>query len=318
MKKLLLLSCLILVLTLTFGCTSTLENTNTAKESNETPTFETFSSIDGECTVQYDSNLWRLDEEKSAIFFKGKNSYIQLKDYDEKLSEKNYINLLIEEYKKHAIDGTITSTKQKFGDKEYPLIHMEEDEKNYILSRDTLIVMNGEKQYEFVFTSTKDDYTVTKDEAYKVLETVKLLNPSNVIYDDEMAQAFKDLDNLAGIDKESVVENISSDGKELVGSWGVKTDDGKISLRFILTSDNKYSWYKSFPDEDNLLTGEWSYPEPRVLKFKLTKAFIDGKDATSELDPNLTYEILTFKDNTMKMICLENLNQQTYYKIVDK
>ncbi len=329
MKKLILVVIIVALLTATFGCSLTTlvdkansqSNTNSARtavQSSQSNTLETYTSKDGGCNVKYDSDLWKTDEQKDIIYFKGKNSYIQIKDYTEKISEQQYVDLLLQVYEEHAIAGTVTSTRQMFGESEYPLIYFEQDQGKYILSRDILVVMNGDSQYEIIFVSNKDDYEYVKEYAYKVFETVSLTNPSNVVYDDEMAESLDLLNKAEGIDKKSAIENISTDGKELIGSWGTKDKDGNIIIRFTLTSDNKYSWYKSFPDEDNILTGEWSYPEQRLLKLSLKKAIVDGSDVTSTLDPDLSYEILSFKDDTMKMICLNNQRDATYYKVVDK
>lgn len=71
----------------------------------------------------------------------------------------------------------------------------------------------------------------------------------------------KELDQSAGMDRDSVLLNVSEDGKELVGKWGFTNDDGTPNINIVLHEDGKYEGYGNgeYKDLNNAILGRWEY-----------------------------------------------------------
>lgn len=286
----------------------------------------TFKSSDDAVSVTYDANLWQLEDNinstpVNSIAYRDSETgdlicVIQLKEYSEKMTEENYIKSLEKVYKENEVDGSTSINNLKINNKEFSVLHSRQKQGKNDLDFDILIVYNGIKQYEFIFQVPHKNYEKFKDAAYDVFNSVLILKDSEgtVIEDPELAEAMEGMNKLAGIDKKSVLENVSKDGKELIGSWGVKKEDGTIDIRLVLNKDGTYKRYKNYPDESSVLTGTWSYNGNRLLKIHTTKAIENNKDIMSQIKPDQEYEIYFFKDNTMKLMHTISLNESIYIR----
>jgi len=120
----------------------------------------------------------------------------------------------------------------------------------------------------------------------------------------------KSLDQSAGIDRDAVRNNISDDGKELVGKWGFK--DSKPSI--VMYEDGKYEGYgnDAYPSMDNAFIGKWEWDDQRkVIVFTNEKKFEDGKESKINRT-TMTMEVLNFGDDQLFMRDIETLGEFRY------
>jgi|GEM_PF-4907464 len=127
------------------------------------------------------------------------------------------------------------------------------------------------------------------------------------------SEDIKKLDKIAGIDKDSVLHNISQGGPEFVGVWGPKDANGKIIGVTQLKEDGTFVKYMQPDDMNNYISGTWAYGD-RLLSFHNTQAIINGKKDMDNIQSLVNYEILSFKDGVMKYRNLSNLNEYIYYR----
>ncbi len=123
----------------------------------------------------------------------------------------------------------------------------------------------------------------------------------------------KQLDELAGIDRDSVKKNISKDGNELVGKWGHAGSPPSI----ILNADGSYEGYANdtYPSKDHMSKGTWKFdPEKSALFFTNEESFKDGKPST-DFRKSMIMEIQSFKDGNMRLLDVESLNEFLYEKM---
>lgn len=88
------------------------------------------------------------------------------------------------------------------------------------------------------------------------------------------------LNDAAGIDTESVLKNISKDGKELAGMWGYYNEDGTFDTIVVFTEDGGYEGYRrgEYPNRDDFMGGYWSYDYlTQTMRIFITEAYSDGK-----------------------------------------
>ncbi|MBT2680709.1 DUF3994 domain-containing protein [Bacillus sp. ISL-35] len=127
------------------------------------------------------------------------------------------------------------------------------------------------------------------------------------------AADLKQLDALAGIDRDSVKENISEDGKELVGKWGPAGSSPSI----VLNADGSYEGYANgtYPSKDHRSIGTWKYDsEKGALFFTHDEAYADGKPLT-DFRKSMIMGIQSFKDGNMRLLDVESLNEFLYEKM---
>jgi hypothetical protein len=123
----------------------------------------------------------------------------------------------------------------------------------------------------------------------------------------------KQLDALAGIDRDSVKKNLSKEGKELVGKWGAAGSPPSI----VLNADGSYQGYAndSYPSKDNMSKGTWKYDDAKgALFFTHEEAFSDGKPLTN-YRKSMIMEIQSFKDGNMRLLDVESHNEFLYEKM---
>lgn len=155
-----------------------------------------------------------------------------------------------------------------------------------------------------------------KTATHATIDDQAILVKSNtkVVDNPELAESMENLDKLAGIDKQSVLDNVSEAGKELIGAWGNENAEGGVDIVLLLNSDGTYKRYYKYPDESTILSGTWSYDGNRSLALNTTFAIEAGEDVMSKMDPNPTFEIYYFKDNVMKLRNMRTLNEFVYTK----
>lgn len=113
----------------------------------------------------------------------------------------------------------------------------------------------------------------------------------------------KALDKNAGIDRDSVLLNVSEEGPELVGKWGRHEEDGSFQMGIILNDDGTYQGFangESTPSVD----GIWSYDYLReILTFEH-----EGGLRT------ITMDLQAFHEDTLQMMDLDTLSTFRYVK----
>ncbi len=123
----------------------------------------------------------------------------------------------------------------------------------------------------------------------------------------------KELDAAAGIDRDSVKNNISEDGKELVGKWGPAGSPPSI----VLNADGSYEGYSNdtYPSKENMSKGTWKYDyEKGAIFFTHEEAFSDGKPLT-DFRKSMIMGIQSFKDGQMRLLDVETYNEFLYEKM---
>ena len=115
----------------------------------------------------------------------------------------------------------------------------------------------------------------------------------------------KSLDQHEGIDRDSVLLNVSEDGNELIGKWGYYNEDGSFNISVVLEADGRYAGYgkDEYPETD--MTGTWKYEFlDSILIFEH-----DNSDFRT-----VTMELLSFKDGTFKLRDVDTWNSYHYVK----
>ncbi len=129
-------------------------------------------------------------------------------------------------------------------------------------------------------------------------------------------ETLKALDSAAGIDRDSVVNNITEGGKEFIGKWGFKNDDGSFNVSLVLNADGSYEGYGNgtYPDKNNAFIGTWKYDFlAHTLKITNEYKYVNGvKQAANR--KTLTMDIQYFKDGEVHMLDTESFSEFKYQK----
>lgn len=131
-----------------------------------------------------------------------------------------------------------------------------------------------------------------------------------------MIERTKELDEAAGIDRYSVEENISADGQELVGKWGLTDEQGVFHVFISLEEDGAYYGYKrgEYPELTNGMIGAWSYDkQTHTISFATERNMEDGVAADVHRQ-DMQMEVLYFKDGELRMRDTETFNGFTYFR----
>jgi hypothetical protein len=124
------------------------------------------------------------------------------------------------------------------------------------------------------------------------------------------------LDSGAGIDRDSVVNNISEGGKEFIGKWGFKKDDVSFNISLVLNADGSYEGYGNgtYPDKSNALIGTWKYDFlAHTLNITNEYKYVNGvKQAANR--KTLTMDVQYFKDGEVHMLDTESFDEFRYQK----
>ncbi|WP_428910816.1 DUF3994 domain-containing protein [Niallia sp. Krafla_26] len=133
-------------------------------------------------------------------------------------------------------------------------------------------------------------------------------------------QDLKDLDLNAGIDRDSVLLNVTEDGKELVGQWGFFNDDGTPNVSIVLSEDGSYEGYGNgeFPSKDNALIGTWEWDYLKgVVTFHHEYKNQDGVKGKANRD-QMPMELQRYDEKGIQLFDLEAQKTFVYEKVDGK
>ncbi|MBM7618494.1 hypothetical protein JOC95_000336 [Bacillus tianshenii] len=159
----------------------------------------------------------------------------------------------------------------------------------------------------------KKDLMIINSGAENVEKAELLLNRANallsVTYDRPVGDGtittadMKALDKNAGIDRDSVLLNVSEDGAELVGKWGTYQEDGTFQIGIELFEDGSYEGYSN-GEATPFIEGVWSYDYLRH-----TISFEHGAEMRK-----MTMDLQAFYDDSLQMMDVDTLNTFSYVK----
>lgn len=113
----------------------------------------------------------------------------------------------------------------------------------------------------------------------------------------------KSLDKNAGIDRDSVLLNVSEGGPELVGKWGRYQEDGSFQMGIELNEDGSYKGYANGESTPGI-EGVWSYDYLReTLSFEHEEGL-----------RTMTMDLQAFHEDTLQMMDVDTLNTFRYVK----
>lgn len=131
-----------------------------------------------------------------------------------------------------------------------------------------------------------------------------------------------DLKNLAGMDLDSVLLNVSEDGKELVGKWGFTNEDGTPNINIVLHKDGKYEGYGNgkYKDPNNVIIGTWEYDYLKSMVIFHNESITQNGEKLKEgkFRPVRKMELQKFKDGEMLLMDTETFNTFQYQKFEDE
>lgn len=127
----------------------------------------------------------------------------------------------------------------------------------------------------------------------------------------------KDLDKNIGIDRDSVLLNVSEDGQELVGKWGFYNEDGISNVSIVLHKNGRYEGYGNgaYPNKDNAIIGtwEWNYLKG-TINFHHDYVYRDGQKTEAERQ-TMPMELQRFNEEGIQLFDLESYRTFSYEKI---
>lgn len=136
------------------------------------------------------------------------------------------------------------------------------------------------------------------------------------------SQDLKDLDLNAGIDRDSVLMNVSKDGKELIGHWGFLNEDGSPNISIVLYADGSYEGYGNgqFPSKDNAFEGSWEWNYIKgILTFHHDARYNNGeKLKIGEYREKMTMELQRYDEKGIQLFDLESMATFAYQNLDDK
>ena len=131
-----------------------------------------------------------------------------------------------------------------------------------------------------------------------------------------MSEAIKKLDEAAGIDRNSVRTNISADGQELIGEWGLTDDQGVYHVFISLQQDGVYYGYKrgEYPELTNGMSGTWSYDASTLTIQFVNEKIMENGIVTDAPRTEMNMAVMYFKDGELRMHDTKTLNSFVYFK----
>lgn len=127
----------------------------------------------------------------------------------------------------------------------------------------------------------------------------------------------KNLDKNIGIDRDSVLLNVSEDGHELVGKWGFYYEDGTPNISIVLHSNGRYEGYGNgdYPNKDNAMVGtwEWNYLKGTV-DFRHDYVYRDGQKTEASRE-KMPMELQRYDEDGIQLFDLESYKTFAYEKI---
>ncbi|WP_066390691.1 DUF3994 domain-containing protein [Neobacillus mesonae] len=135
------------------------------------------------------------------------------------------------------------------------------------------------------------------------------------------SQDLKDLDKNAGIDRDSVLLNVSKDGHELFGKWGFMNDNGTQNVSIVLHEDGRYEGYGngSYPSKKDYFGGTWEWNYIKVtVTFHHNESFRKGAaQKEGEFRKKMNMELQRFDDKGIQLFDLESQQTFRYSKLDD-
>lgn len=167
------------------------------------------------------------------------------------------------------------------------------------LMSDALKALDDTKyRASFEKVTDAEDYLQYAEAWLQTIASVPVGTDGTLFSDD-----LKVLDRQENIDRDSVLINISKDGKELIGKWGRKNDDGTVSISLVLNADGTYQGYNSgeYEKRESYLDGTWEYDYlNRHLIVHNDRDVTDG--VAAELGNVGTFDIERFNEEGIQLL----------------
>ncbi|URZ17423.1 hypothetical protein [Clostridium felsineum] len=298
LKKVIIPSFLLVIL-LT-GCTL---NSKSTKSSVTFSPSRKFYSDDKVVSINYNPDQWQegTNRGQNAIALKKNGTKtlvggLKCNKYSESLTETEYINSLENTYRKNSIEGSTSTSYIKIDDKKYAVVHSRIKDGDSIIDADTLVVVNGNYQYEFKFEAEDDSY--------------KQYN-----YKDFIINTFKTLKIYKKASSKTDTNNSDINEKDLPGSWGLKNNDGSTDKRLVLNNDCSFKIYKENADDRNVITGTFFYSNNGIITFKLAKVINDGQEVPIASGKTIKFQVTYLKGNTIHLINLSSSHSYSYVRL---
>ena len=125
----------------------------------------------------------------------------------------------------------------------------------------------------------------------------------------------KEMDRMVGIDRDSVMLNVSEDGRELIGHWGSYDKSGQVKPIIVLHAQHSYEKFGKgeYPDMSNAMFGRWEYDYlTGIVTIDVHAIYKDGKSNGQVGRKQLRYEVQRFKDNEIQFMDLDTLETFEY------
>ncbi|ADZ19878.1 hypothetical protein BJV85_003181 [Clostridium acetobutylicum] len=260
-----------------------------------------FYSNDKAVSINYNPTQWQegTNRGQNAIALKKKNTDalvggLKCNSYSENLTEDEYISALENTYKKNSIEGSTSTSYIKVENKKYAVVHSRVRADNSIIDSDTLVVINGDYQYEFKFEASDDSY--------------KKYN-----YRDMIMNMFKTLKVYKKASPNPDTKNINI--KDLNGSWGIKNSNSTTDKRLVLNNDSSFKIYKQSADDKNVITGTYIYSKDNILTFTLSKVINDGQEVPITASKVIKFKVTYLKGNTIHLTNTSSLSSYSYVRL---
>lgn len=138
-----------------------------------------------------------------------------------------------------------------------------------------------------------------------------LVESEDELSDEELGALLNQMNKTAGNNSLAVSENLSEDGKEIIGIWKSKVDESS-KREYTL---ERFKFYTDGQNEETVLEGTWTFDyNTKELTHKLDKVIVNGIDKTSEIENDIVYLIVGFNEDEMKIFVPDALQERTYIR----
>ncbi|WP_179866007.1 DUF3994 domain-containing protein [Bacillus pseudomycoides] len=131
------------------------------------------------------------------------------------------------------------------------------------------------------------------------------------------AKTLRELDKKSGIDSEVVRTNLSKEGKELVGKWGLDKSEGFI-VSLIMNDDGTYEAYGKgdYPNKDKTYAkGKWTYDSnSQTITLHVEKNLINGEEQKEAKNVDVPYTVQNFDGKNIQLFSPKTFNTIKYVK----
>lgn len=266
--------------------------------------------------VTYYSDLWKEIEGTGGPMLHYKHVDKVLAITGRRVSsidtEENYVGTVKSVMEQYSVDGTCL--EETFEGNPMLTFTKSEGDNDFVFS--VIFVQDGAGFYEVTFMCFADYYEDYKEDAFDIMSTFKIIKPSDdvVVYDSELYEGIKELDKMAGHDKDAVIENLSSDGIELVGIWGTESDS---NFKFEYFEDGTFSEKLNEEEISIIIKGTWSYDSNTQIINHTPTSYVrnDEELINEESFKELNFEVMNFQEKEMQVYILESGKLMTVIKI---